>query len=444
MSDTPIHKRANHCFISYGSEDVVLARTLADWLASAGLNVWFDEKRLGAGAPVLDELVNQISNSRAFLLILTETALTKPYVKYEVDHACQQQVTEPGFALLAVRTDPKLDPTARFPALGKLSWANMPESVLDISFARRLLLSLTPATPLASSSRHVFVSTGWGETEEPVMRRVCAPLAKRGVRLVGDATDQKQFSGGGKARVQRIMSGCTGHLMVLPARRSSARSPEETYKYFLDEWEISRRLRLARRVFCVDRTALPRELQMEALEIGTGEDPLLFERQLIDFHDEIELAAPYAFLASDYKHMTARNEAAKDVIQHVLGMECWQGKDYPGDQVREEIVDKVVGANLVFADLACRWEEGAKKLSPNLNTCIEAGIAWGARRPVFVTALDPECFDPQVQNKTTQLPFMFRNHMIQWYGSSVEFLAKIHRLAWSTRRRIINAEIQTG
>ena len=441
MSDIPLHERKNHCFISYGSEDANIAHSLAEWLVLAGLTVWLDKTRLGAGAPILDELARQIWNSRAFLLVLTETALSKPYVKYEVDLACQQQVTMPGFGLLAVRNDPTLDPTSRFPNLSKLSWADMLNGNLDLNIARRLLLSLSPVTPLTRSSRHIFVSTGWGDNEAPVMRRVCAPLAARDVRLIGDATDQKQFSEGGAARIQRIMSGCTGHLMVVPARRSSTRSPEEVYKYFIAEWEISRKLRLARCVLCEDRSVLPAQFKEEAIEIGTGEDLSLFERPLMDLYHEIEPGAPYVFLASDYKHLAARNAAAKEVIQHILGMECWQGSDYPGDQLREAIVDKLIDANLIFADLACRWDARASQLLPNLNTCIEAGIAIGARRPVFVTALDPATIDPQVKDKTTQIPFMFRNHNIQWYPNDAGFLAKIHWLARSTRRRIINMEL---
>jgi hypothetical protein len=124
-------------------------------------------------------------------------------------------------------------------------------------------------------------------------------------------------------------------------------------------------------------------------------------------------------------------------------MECMLGKDYPTDQLREAIVAKIIRANLVFADLACITDDASKTLRPNLNTCIEAGIAMGARRPVFVTALDPASCNLEVRDKTTQLPFMFRNHSIQWYADAVDFLAKIHRLALSTRRRIINAELSS-
>lgn len=438
---TALAQREHHCFISYASEDLPLARDLAAWLTAAGLQVWLDQDRLGAGAPVLDELTRQIWNARAFLLVLTEAALAKHYVKHEVDVACQEQVTQPGFSLLAVRTDPGLNPGTRFPALTKLAWMDLPPGGLDLATARRLLRSITPGVAPAPGARHVFVSCGWGENDGPLTRRVCRPLVTRGVRLVGDATDQKHFAAEGKTRVERIMSGCTGHLMILPDRRPPNKTPEEAYKYFLDEWAISRRLGLARRVFCASRAALPAALQAEAVEVAPGDDGAGLDRDLVALHDETEPRGPYVFLATDYTRAAQRNAAARDVIEHVLGMPCLVGEDHEAEQLSEAIVDMIIGANLVFADLACVADEATARLRLNLNTCIEAGIAKGARRAVFVTALDPRSVDPAAEERTRQLPFMFRNSQIHWYSSPVDYLARMHRLAMATRRRIINDEL---
>ena len=84
-------------------------------------------------------------------------------------------------------------------------------------------------------------------------------------------------------------------------------------------------------------------MQAEAIEIGTAEDTRAFEPELVELCNETEAVAPYAFLATDFKHNTERNEAAHDVVAHVLGMECMLGKDYPTDQLREAIVAKIIG-----------------------------------------------------------------------------------------------------
>src|SRR5262249_50318531 len=151
---------------------------------------------------------------------------------------------------------------------------------LTFDTARKLLLSLTPAVSLRKEGRHVFVSCGWGKNDGPLTRRLCAPLASCGVRLVGDSTDQRHFGEDGKARIERIMAGCGGHLMILPERIVPNRTPEEVYKYFLAEWEISSRLRLPRRVFCSSRVVLPAPLQAEAIEIGPAAVDPSIEREL--------------------------------------------------------------------------------------------------------------------------------------------------------------------
>jgi hypothetical protein len=261
------------------------------------------------------------------------------------------------------------------------------------------------------------------------------------VRLIGDSTDQEQFHVDGPTRIRRIMSGCTGHLLVLPERRPPHRTPEQAYKYFLIEWQIGQELCVASRMFCVARSALPDALAKDAIEVGQAADPARFEPELVQLHDEIDARAPYCFLATDFKHNADRNDAARDVVEHVLGMKCWLGSDYPSEQLREAIVEKVRGANLVLADLASAVDPATKRLRPNVNTCVEAGIALGSGRPVFVTALDPASVQTDVVDRTAQLPFMFRNNQVQWYASPVEYLAKVHRIAMSMRRRILNDEI---
>lgn len=225
-------------------------------------------------------------------------------------------------------------------------------------------------------------------------------------------------------------------------RQGAPQCGRTRYKYFLAEWVISKNLGLAQRTFCVSRAALPVQLQAEAIEVGAAENASAFEAELVALHDATEASAPYVFLATDHKRTSARNEAARDIVEHVLGMECVLGKDSPGEQLREAIVEKIRDANLVIADLACVRDESTNRLLPNLNTWIEAGVAIGARRPVFPTALDPASFDPDVANKTTQVPFMFRNSQIQWYGTDIEYLARVHRLVMSMRRRIINEEVR--
>jgi hypothetical protein len=437
----PLKNRAYDCFISYaGIENTELAHKISNLLQDAGLSIWFDKVRMLGGAPVIDVLTNEICNSRAVLLLLTKAALEKSFVKHEIDIACHQQVTVAGFNLIAAIIDPTIDPVSRFPSLMKSSWVSFPDNEINIESITSLLLALTPKVKRDVKARHVYVSCGWGELEQPVNSKVCKILIERGVRLIGDETSRHEFGEEGKNRVQRIMTGCTGHLLILPERRSVSQKVENIYKYFLHEFEIGKSLELPRRIFCVSRDTIPGQFKEEAIEIGSGEDLTLYEQELIQLHDESEPIEPYVFLATDYKLSTQRNEFARKILEHILGMECWLGKDYFGEQLREDIINKIRTANIVITDLACTYDDDSKRLRINLNTSIEAGIAMGSKRPLFVTSLDPHSCNPATKDKTTQLPFMFRNSNVLWYKDDVDFLIKICRLALATKRRILNDE----
>jgi len=442
MSSISIQSRSYDCFLSYsGTVDSDLAAQLAAELQNAGLSVWFDKSRMVGGSAVIDELSKEICDSRSVLLLLTKSSLEKPFVKHEIDIACHQQITVPGFNIVAAITDPSIDPTIRFPSLTKSSWVPFPKGEITPEFIHNILLSLTPKVKRDNKARHIYVSCGWGEAEQPVTFKVCKVLAERGVRLIGDETNRREFGEEGAKRINRIMAGCTGHLLILPERRTLAKTAEETYKYFISELEIGKKLGLPRKILCVSRDTIPNFLKDEALEIGSGDDLSVYKQELIRLHDESEPIEPYTFFASDYKVTTSRNEYARKILEHILGIECWLGKDYIGEQLREEIVNKVRAANIVISDLACKYDFPNKRLQINLNTCIEAGIAMGSKRPLFVTSLDPGSCDPETKDKTTQLPFMFRNSTIIWYKDEVDFLIKICRLALATKRRIINEDI---
>ena len=210
-----LKSRTYDCFLSYaGKENSELATKIATELQNAGLSVWFDKSRMAGGAAILDVLTSEICNSRAVLLLLTKSSLEKPYVKHEIDIACHQQINVPGFNVVAAITDPAIDPVLRFPSLMKSSWLSFPDGDVNIESITNLILALTPQVKRETTGRHVFVSCGWGEAEQPVAARVCRFLAERGVRLIGDETSRREFGEEGKKRIQRIMAGCSGHLII--------------------------------------------------------------------------------------------------------------------------------------------------------------------------------------------------------------------------------------
>jgi len=100
------------------------------------------------------------------------------------------------------------------------------------------------------------------------------------------------------------------------------------------------------------------------------------------------------------------------------------GEDIRKGQIQQEIVNWITGAFMMVADIS---EE-------NLNTCIEAGVAVGAKTPLHLLAAGPR----------HKPPFMFRDQQVWYYENDVELLGIVHNLVLPYRRRIINYELQAS
>lgn len=116
-----------------------------------------------------------------------------------------------------------------------------------------------------------------------------------------------------------------------------------------------------------------------------------------------------------------RNLNIKQAIQHITAMPCIIGDKLPESHIRELIAEQISKASLVIADIS----------DDNINSCIEAGIAIGAGRPLRLIAHAPR----------GGVPFMLGNHEVFKYNDDAEMLAAIHRIAFPLRRRVINSEL---
>jgi hypothetical protein len=128
----------------------------------------------------------------------------------------------------------------------------------------------------------------------------------------------------------------------------------------------------------------------------------------------------YTFLATSFDD-EQRNLNIKQAIQHITAMPCIIGDKLPESHIRELIAEQISKASLVIADIS----------DDNINSCIEAGIAIGAGRPLRLIARAPR----------GGVPFMLGNHEVFKYNDDAEMLAAIHRIAFPLRRRVINSEL---
>ncbi len=72
-------------FLSYASEDLELAKYLAETLMSKGIDVWWAEWEMKSGDSIRQKIDSGISGCTHFLVLLTPTSITKPWVNQEID-----------------------------------------------------------------------------------------------------------------------------------------------------------------------------------------------------------------------------------------------------------------------------------------------------------------------------------------------------------------------
>lgn len=79
-------------FLSYGAEDRDLAKTIAETLFENGVQVWWDIWEIGAGDSIRRKIDEGLSDCTHFVVLLTPTSITRPWVQEEIDAAFMRKV----------------------------------------------------------------------------------------------------------------------------------------------------------------------------------------------------------------------------------------------------------------------------------------------------------------------------------------------------------------
>jgi hypothetical protein len=74
-----------HVFISYTSEDIDIARRVAEALQGAGIEVWWDKWCISSGDSLRQKIDEGIGGCTHFLALLTPRSIKKPWVNQEMD-----------------------------------------------------------------------------------------------------------------------------------------------------------------------------------------------------------------------------------------------------------------------------------------------------------------------------------------------------------------------
>lgn len=447
-----------HAFLSYSHEDGEIAKSLYDWLTDwADYEIWFDSMDLKNNAPVAADLPRQMQSCRGWILLASHHASESTWVEHESTEAIHRATEDPDFQLIVLRIDDS-DVGDAWPHLKKFRWIDMPGGILTPAIARELIDRLDGRVWAGRQSglRDIFVSRGWQPRDkkfaDAVCRGLCAPQWQ--LRLIGDARDQPHFE---HERVRRILSNCRGHVVILPLRGSDAGPTDHDYRYLLREMAISRDLDMPVLVLAEPETPLPESLEEIVCRVSPNSD---FHRSwlketpewLDDFLDTlIEPPEPqHVFFAAEYRGQDNRTRISslREIIEAITGLPCLVGRDFEGQGLRDTIGDSISFASVVVANIANFLDPAPDDdlHGVNLNTCIEAGVAYGASRVRVAKGEEPsEIFllarsADGDRGRIRRLPFMFGDTQIRWYSDDVEQIGLIHRLLYGYRRRVMNFE----
>ncbi len=81
-----------HVFISYASPDGGIASALVEHLERQGIPCWIAPRNVDAGALYADAIVRAIGGAKAFVLVLSESAIASAHVGKEVERASSKNV----------------------------------------------------------------------------------------------------------------------------------------------------------------------------------------------------------------------------------------------------------------------------------------------------------------------------------------------------------------
>jgi TIR domain len=421
---TPLPKRANDLFISYGHADQKIVEPVVDWLSrSAGLRLWYDASSGSAAQRTTDLLSRGIESTRGALFFISPNWGASTWCRDEHEVALIQRRSNDEFFIVAVQIA-KVEIPTWFRTSQVLDFHQF-----DVPSASALLRSLTPnPPPRVDNEQDVYYSGPWSNRSGAAKKAVHI-LRQMGWRLVGDSQDHSKFVDAVQ-RITAIIQSSRGLIALLPFRPGN--DPHHTSPWVLDEVRIAQGLDRPYLIMAEQGVVAPQELV--ARSYGGRVLPLSDDELGEQFHstlqafDEILGHVPhsntgtYSFFAASLLGDATESDALVSVVETVTNMTCVQGRDLTGQHAQEAIVEQIRGAAFVIADVT----------DDNRNSLIESGIARGAGVPLHLICRLPE-------NSSRKTRFMLQDMEINWYSNSLERIGAVYRIARRYRRWVLTS-----
>ena len=125
------HSRTSDVFISYASQDAAVAAALVEALERRGIACWIAPRDVKAGALYADSIVRAISGAKAFVLVLSESAIASSHVGKEVERASSKKRP-----IIALRVDAApLTPALEY-FLSESQWVEARAGNMEAAYSR--------------------------------------------------------------------------------------------------------------------------------------------------------------------------------------------------------------------------------------------------------------------------------------------------------------------
>lgn len=210
-------------FLSHSSLDKGFTDKLHNLLELAGLNVWYDEKKLTPNSHILSDLPKYIGDSEAFIVIISKNSCNSSWVQDEYGYARGLYDKKELKAIIPVVID-----DCDIPGFyNNYKWIDCKESMTPIAFFG-ILAALYGSSENMREEKDVYVSYSWRKEEQTLVNAVFRQLKRKQYRIIGDASNNSVYDE--DDRIRRIMNTCGAYVGILPYRGDS-----NTSRYILDE-----------------------------------------------------------------------------------------------------------------------------------------------------------------------------------------------------------------
>jgi hypothetical protein len=419
---TPLQKRPNDLFISYGHADRAVVGSIVDWLArSAGLKLWHDAGSGSAAQRTTDLLSRGIESARGAFFFLSPSWVASTWCKDEHEVALIQRRSNDQFFVLAGRVADVDVPV----------WLQVSQVLdlrqFDLLKAAALLRSLSPNTPQRlDNDQDVYYAGPWRNRSDAATSALRL-VHQTGWRLLTDAQDKRNYTDSAE-RITAAIRSSRGLVAILPFRSGSG--PHCTSPWVLDEVRIARQLGRPYLLLAEPGVVAPDDLlgdafQGQVIRLSESDGDNMMRGALEAFDDalahlQVSRAGAYSFFAASLLGSPAERDALISVIEGATSMTCVQGQELAGQHAQQAIVERIRDAAFVIADIT----------QDNRNTLIECGIARGAGVPLHLI-----CSLPEDGNRKTR--FMLQDMEINWYSNSLEQIGIAYKIARRYRRNVL-------